>query len=183
MTKAERDVQFGYWRNTGMLLPDGTRDVEGYRCDGPITRIDMGWWSPSVGIYDFRLNPAPDMGLTWVMGERPCRYMGVPPLTEMQPDGEFDTDKASIPWFVPIERDRFLGAFPHDSQYKTHQCWMRFPDGVWVRWPITRAQSDMCLYYSVQADPVPMSPIQAELVWDGVWIGGRGPWNRAEVKA
>lgn len=178
-TRAYMAQQYGFWRNTNMVTFEGLRDIEGYRCD-LVTRERPGWWAPSVGIYDFRLNP--DAPLTWVMGVQACRFLEVPDGSEMQPDGAFLTDKASIPWFVPMARDRFLGAYTHDAQYKTHRCWLKFPeDKEWSHRIITKEQSDMMLYFSTLADPVPLSFWQAELVWFAVARFGDSAWAKGGV--
>jgi hypothetical protein len=172
-----RTIEFGRWLNTGLILPDGTRDVEGYRCDGPITYEKKWWLLPSVGIYDFHLNPKIGDALTYVLGFHPAQYLGVPLGTMLQPDAEFLTDKGSVPAMAhwAYERDRFLVWYMHDSMFLNRHVWMRKPDGIWFKFTVTRDQADMIMFFGIGAQDG--NRLDRNFIYEVVHRCGKSVWK------
>ena len=140
-----RDVEYGYFTNSGL---DG--QPVGYHMD-LIRHEKRHWWSARVGIYQFTLDPINP--LQWHLGARPLVLLGLPAGTIMEPCREqgMESDWASIPSLVTWgwQSDRFLGAIFHDDHYEHGYAWIRQPEGIWYKRPMTRFESDKCLEFEI----------------------------------
>ena len=144
--RGDRDTRYGFWLNDGLDgKPCGYRsDVFDYRhnlilADTPLYRFQLETMIP----------------LTYVLGQDPARYMGLPVGTEMQPCKLFYCDAGSVPalWQCRISPRRFTAWWCHDSAYQFRYVWMRLPtSALWTKLPLTRAQADwLFCYYGILA--------------------------------
>ena len=177
--------------NTGMIV-DGVKQLKGYECDQlmQVPYLTIGSWVLSYkAIYDFTLNPL-----------HPLTFLH-PAGVFIRPDRHFQTDRMSNPkctqWIW--ERDRFLGAFFHDSTYCHGGLWMA-RGASWKSVPeldetgtikflpkfefqeMSRLEADNLLAVMIRHDPAPGSRLSAAAIWLGVRLGGWASWQKGDFR-